>query len=166
MIRSPQQIQRWNRLTKSVLHYKAYGSSMSPKPYLLNEARPYVVFKQVYHMPKRTKDWDSVDREMAAKRDAVELHTQFKERQGRHTFIEDATGQTNGNSFTFSPRARKIINDPTTYFKRIREPTRTGLLTLPREIGAPSPSSNTGELRHRRCDFLLPPLWIKVVTTP
>ncbi|CAB5195366.1 unnamed protein product [Rhizophagus irregularis] len=46
---------------------------MSLKPYLLNEvkagSRPYVVFKQVYHMPKRTKDWDSVDREMAAKRD-------------------------------------------------------------------------------------------------
>jgi hypothetical protein len=95
----------------------------------------------------------------------VELYTQFKELQGRHTSIEDVTEQTNGSSFTFSPRARKIINDPTTYFKRIREPTRTGLLTPPREIDAPSPSSNTGELRHRRCDFLLPPLWIKIVTT-
>lgn len=95
----------------------------------------------------------------------MELYTQFKELQGRHTSIEDVTEQTNGSSFTFSPRARKIINDPTTYFKRIREPTRTGLLTPPREIDAPSPSSNTGELRHRRCDFLLPPLWIKIVTT-
>ncbi|CAB5199581.1 unnamed protein product [Rhizophagus irregularis] len=58
--RSPKQIERWKRLTTSVLRHEHNGISFKNKPFLLNEdknnAKPYVVFKQIYHLPKRTYD--------------------------------------------------------------------------------------------------------------
>ncbi|GBC52849.2 hypothetical protein GLOIN_2v1779760 [Rhizophagus irregularis DAOM 181602=DAOM 197198] len=114
-IRLPQQIQLWNRLTKSVLHHKAHGSSMSLKPYLLNEvkagSRPYVVFKQVYHMPKRTKDWDSVDREMAAKRDGYHPTAVLRRTKNWiHRVKNLPLYNTNDDTWT----SKKTIGDPPT----------------------------------------------------
>ncbi|PKK73753.1 hypothetical protein RhiirC2_864261 [Rhizophagus irregularis] len=58
--RSPKQIERWKRLTTSVLRHEHNGISFKNKPFLLNEdknnSKPYVVFKQIYHLPKRTPD--------------------------------------------------------------------------------------------------------------
>ncbi|PKY30300.1 hypothetical protein RhiirB3_447318 [Rhizophagus irregularis] len=58
--RSPKQIERWKRLTTSVLRHEHNGISFKNKPFLLNEdknnSKPYVVFKQIYHLPKRTHD--------------------------------------------------------------------------------------------------------------
>ncbi|PKC54512.1 hypothetical protein RhiirA1_477201 [Rhizophagus irregularis] len=57
---SSKQIERWKRLTTSVLRHEHNGTSLKNKPFLLNEdkdnAKPYVVFKQIYHLPKRTYD--------------------------------------------------------------------------------------------------------------
>uniref|UniRef100_U9UNL1 Uncharacterized protein n=2 Tax=Rhizophagus irregularis TaxID=588596 RepID=U9UNL1_RHIID len=58
--RSPKQIERWKQLTTSVFRHEHNGTSLKNKPFLLNEdkdnAKPYVVFKQIYHLPKRTHD--------------------------------------------------------------------------------------------------------------
>ncbi|PKY49485.1 hypothetical protein RhiirA4_465504 [Rhizophagus irregularis] len=61
--RSPKQIERWKRLTTTVLRQEHDGFSHKNKPYLLNEdksnSKPYVIFKQIHHLPKRK--YDTVD---------------------------------------------------------------------------------------------------------
>ncbi|PKC15415.1 hypothetical protein RhiirA5_408212 [Rhizophagus irregularis] len=56
LVRSPQQIERWNRLTTSVLNQQASSRSIKPSFILKDTARPRppVVFKQIQHLPEKT----------------------------------------------------------------------------------------------------------------